>query len=111
MIEQSTPPAMENPRTEGVCLHNLAWTHWTRGRFEEAAATAERAAASLQRAGAAEAGAGGALADATRARAAGDREAAADALDRAAAETGRNVEMVRPAWLTEEARALRTAAS
>ncbi|MEV4196047.1 lantibiotic dehydratase, partial [Streptomyces toxytricini] len=22
--------------------HNLAWTHWTRGRFEEAAATAER---------------------------------------------------------------------
>ncbi|MEV4196309.1 hypothetical protein, partial [Streptomyces toxytricini] len=35
---------MENPRTEGVCLHNLAWTHWTRGRFEEAAATAERAA-------------------------------------------------------------------
>ncbi|GAA1579911.1 hypothetical protein GCM10009731_37460 [Streptomyces globosus] len=103
--------AMENPRTEGVCLYNLAWTHWTRGRFEEAAAAAERAGASLHRAGAAEAGAGGALADAARARAAGDREAAADALDRAAGETGRNVEMVRPAWLAEEARTLRTAAS
>ncbi len=102
--------AMENPRTEGVCLYNLAWTHWTRGRYGQAAETAERAAAALQRAGAAEAGAAEALAAAARARAAADLQGAAEALVRAAQGVGRNVEMVRPAWLTEEARALRAMA-
>ncbi|MGW4690358.1 trypsin-like peptidase domain-containing protein [Streptomyces sp. NPDC004244] len=101
---------MENPRTEGVCLYNLAWTQWSEGRFEQAAQTAERAAASLQRAGATEAAAGEALAEAARARAAADLGTAADALVRSARGVGRNVEMVRPAWLTEEAQTLRATA-
>ncbi|WP_405686511.1 hypothetical protein [Streptomyces sp. NBC_00057] len=36
-----------------------------------------------------------------------DPQAAADVLVRAAGGVGRNVEMVRPAWLTEEAERLR----
>ncbi|WP_328926722.1 tetratricopeptide repeat-containing serine protease family protein [Streptomyces sp. NBC_00190] len=102
--------AMENPRTEGVCLYNTAWAHWTGGRYGQAAEAAERAAASLQLAGAAEAAAAGALAEAARARAVPGPREAADALVRAADSTGRNVEMVRPAWLTEEAERLRAGA-
>ncbi|MFD4921356.1 trypsin-like peptidase domain-containing protein [Streptomyces goshikiensis] len=102
--------AMENPRTEGVCLYNLAWTHWTGDRYEEAAGTADRSAASFQRAGSPEGAAAQALADAARARAAGDLAVAAEALERAAAGVGRNVETVRPAWLTREARTLRDTA-
>ncbi|MFG2983047.1 trypsin-like peptidase domain-containing protein [Streptomyces sp. NPDC048258] len=102
--------AMENPRTEGVCLYNTAWAYWTGGRYAQAAEAADRAAASLQLAGAAEAAAAGALAEAARARAVPGPRAAADALVRAADGTGRNVEMVRPAWLTEEAARLRAEA-
>ncbi|MFE4795344.1 trypsin-like peptidase domain-containing protein [Streptomyces sp. NPDC056708] len=98
---------MENPRTEGVCLYNMAWAYWTDGRYGQAAETAERAATSLQLAGAAEAAAAQALAEAAHARTVPDPQAAADALDRAADGVGRNVEMVRPAWLTEEAERLR----
>ncbi|MET9886432.1 tetratricopeptide repeat-containing serine protease family protein [Streptomyces sp. NPDC006430] len=98
---------MENPRTEGMFLHNTAWAHWTAGRYGRAADTAERAAASLQRAGAAEAAAAQALAEAARARAQPDLRAAADALSRAAASPGRNAETVRPSWLAAEARRLR----
>lgn len=98
--------AMENPRTEGVCLHNLAWTHWTAGRHERAAETADRAAASLHRAGAAEAAAAEALAEAARARTAEDLPTAAGALLRAAEHTGRNIEMIPPSWLTTRAEAL-----
>ncbi|MEU7551488.1 tetratricopeptide repeat protein [Streptomyces sp. NPDC044571] len=99
--------AMENPRTEGVCLYNTAWAQWTLGRYGQAAETAERAAASLERAGAAEAAAAQALAEAARARAVPAPRAAADALDRAAEGAGRNAEMVPPAWLTAQAQHLR----
>ncbi|GAA3483586.1 trypsin-like peptidase domain-containing protein [Streptomyces yanii] len=99
--------AMENPRTEGVCLYNMAWAHWTDGGYGQAAGTAERAAASLQLAGATEAAAAEALAEAARARAVPDPQAAAAALARAADGVGGNVEMVRPAWLIEEAGRLR----
>ncbi|MFE7402211.1 trypsin-like peptidase domain-containing protein [Streptomyces sp. NPDC057557] len=99
--------AMENPRTEGVCLYNMAWAYWTDGRYGQAAETAERAATSLQLAGAAETAAARALAEAAHARTVPDPQAAADALARAADGVGRNVEMVRPAWLTEEAERLR----
>lgn len=98
---------MENPRTEGVCLYNMAWAHWTDGRYGEAAGAAERAAASLRIAGATEAVAAEALAEAARARTVPDPRAAADALVRAADGVGGNVEMVRPAWLIEEAGRLR----
>jgi hypothetical protein len=98
---------MENPRTEGVCLYNMAWAHWTDGGYGQAAETAARAAASLQLAGATEAAAAQALAEAARARAVPDPQAAADALTRAADGAGGNVEMVRPAWLIEEAGRLR----
>ncbi|OKI49079.1 hypothetical protein [Streptomyces sp. MJM1172] len=101
---------MENPRTEGVCLYNLAWTHWTDDRYEEAAGAADRSAASFQRAGSPEGAAARALADAARARAAGDLAVAAEALERAAAGVGRNVETVGPEWLTREARTLRDTA-
>ncbi|WP_406420715.1 trypsin-like peptidase domain-containing protein [Streptomyces sp. NBC_00842] len=99
--------AMENPRTEGVCLYNMAWAHWTDGGYGQAAETAERAAASLQLAGATEAAAAEALAEAARARTVPDPQAAADALARSADGVGGNVEMVRPAWLIEEAGRLR----
>ncbi|MGW1026386.1 tetratricopeptide repeat protein [Streptomyces sp. NPDC002577] len=97
---------MENPRTEGVCLYNLAWAYWTDGQYEQASETAERATMSLQIAGAAEQAAAQALAEAARARAADDTQAAAEALIRAADGVGRNVEMVSPAWLTEHAQRL-----
>ncbi|MFI6002043.1 trypsin-like peptidase domain-containing protein [Streptomyces sp. NPDC051366] len=99
--------AMENPRTEGVCLYNTAWTQWTLGRYGQAAEAAERSAASLHRAGAAEAAAAQALGEAARARMVPAARAAADALDRAAQGAGSNVEMVRPAWLTVQAEHLR----
>ncbi|GHE73124.1 trypsin-like peptidase domain-containing protein [Streptomyces vinaceus] len=99
--------AMENPRTEGVCLYNTAWTQWTLGRYERAAEAAERSAASLQRAGAAEAAAAQALGEAARARSVPAAREAADALVRAARAAGGNVEMVRPAWLTAQAETLR----
>ncbi|MET8324821.1 tetratricopeptide repeat protein [Streptomyces sp. NPDC005181] len=101
---------IENPRAGGVCLYNMAWTYWTDGRYGQAAEAAERAAASLQLAGASEAAAAQALAEAAHARTVSDPQTAADALDRAAAGVGRNVEMVRPAWLTEEAERLRNEA-
>ncbi|MBT2489452.1 tetratricopeptide repeat protein [Streptomyces sp. ISL-96] len=97
---------IENPRAEGVCLYNMAWAYWTDGRYEQATGAAERAAASLQLAGAAEAAAAQALAEAARARTVPDPRAAAGALIRAADGVGGNVEMVRPAWLIEEARRL-----
>ncbi|MFE4690861.1 tetratricopeptide repeat-containing serine protease family protein [Streptomyces sp. NPDC056749] len=102
---------MENPRTEGVCLYNTAWVHWTEARYAEAREAAERAAASLQLAGAVEAAAAQALTEAAESLSgpAPDPRAAADALVRAAEGTGRNVEMVRPAWLVEEAERLRGA--
>ncbi|MFE5238778.1 MULTISPECIES: trypsin-like peptidase domain-containing protein [unclassified Streptomyces] len=102
---------MENPRAEGVCLYNTAWAHWTEARYAEAAEAAERSAASLQLAGAVEAAAAQALAEAAGALALTPPgpAAAADALVRAAQGTGRNVEMVRPAWLVEEAERLRGA--
>ncbi|MFB7783871.1 trypsin-like peptidase domain-containing protein [Streptomyces vinaceus] len=99
--------AMENPRTEGVCLYNTAWTQWTLGRYGRAAEAAERSAASLERAGAAEAAAAQALGEAARARSVPAAREAADALVRAAQAAGGNVEMVRPAWLTAQAEALR----
>ncbi|WP_405705148.1 tetratricopeptide repeat protein [Streptomyces sp. NBC_00069] len=99
--------AMENPRTEGVCLYNTAWAQWTLGRYGQAAEAAERSAASLHRAGAAEAGAAQALGEAARARMVPAARTAADALDRAAQDAGGNVEMVRPAWLTAQAEHLR----
>ncbi|OAH10251.1 tetratricopeptide repeat protein [Streptomyces jeddahensis] len=98
---------MENPRTEGVCLHNLAWAYWTDEQYGQAAETAERAATSLQLAGASEAAAPKALAEAARARAADDTQATADALIRAADGVGRNVEMVGATWLSAEAERLR----
>ncbi|MFF2732372.1 trypsin-like peptidase domain-containing protein [Streptomyces sp. NPDC058008] len=102
---------MENPRTEGVCLYNTAWVHWAGGQYAPAAEAAERAAVSLRIAGAAETAAAQALAEAATAlaRPEPDPGAAADALVRAAGATGRNVEMVRPAWLVEEADRLRGA--
>ncbi|WP_372348129.1 trypsin-like peptidase domain-containing protein [Streptomyces sp. KL116D] len=102
--------AMQNPRTEGVVLHNTAWAHWTAGDHATAAGTAERAAASLELAGATEAGAARDLAEAARARASSDPRAAADALDRAARGVGRNAELARPAWLVAEAARLRAGA-
>ncbi|MEV6734069.1 MULTISPECIES: tetratricopeptide repeat-containing serine protease family protein [unclassified Streptomyces] len=99
--------AMENPRTEGVCLYNTAWAQWTLGRYGQAAEAAERSAASLHRAGAAEAAAAQALGEAARARMVPAARAAADALDRAAQGAGSNVEMVRAAWLTVQAEHLR----
>ncbi|MFE2475006.1 tetratricopeptide repeat protein [Streptomyces sp. NPDC059389] len=99
--------AMENPRTEGVCLYNTAWAQWTLGRYGQAAEAAERSAASLHRAGAVEAGAAQALGEAARARMVPAARTAADALDRAARGAGGNVEMVRPAWLTAQAEHLR----
>ncbi|MFE3579983.1 trypsin-like peptidase domain-containing protein [Streptomyces vinaceus] len=99
--------AMENPRTEGVCLYNTAWTQWTLGRYGRAAEAAERSAASLERAGAAEASAARALGEAARARSVPAAREAADALVRAARAAGGNVEVVRPAWLTAQAEALR----
>ncbi|MFF3859440.1 tetratricopeptide repeat protein [Streptomyces sp. NPDC002209] len=99
--------AMENPRTEGVCLYNTAWAQWTLGRYGQAAEAAERSAASLHRAGAAEAVAAQALGEAARARMVPAARTAADALDRAAQGAGGNVEMVRPAWLTAQAEQLR----
>ncbi|MEW2418202.1 trypsin-like peptidase domain-containing protein [Streptomyces sp. NPDC046866] len=107
LLAEALTAAMENPRTEGVCLYNTAWAHWTLGRYGQAAETAERAAASLDRAGAAEAAAAQALAEAARARAVPAPREAADALDRAAQSVGRNVEMVRPAWLSAQAQHLR----
>ncbi|MEU3185104.1 tetratricopeptide repeat protein [Streptomyces sp. NPDC006923] len=100
---------MENPRAEGVCLHNMAWAYWTDGRFERGAETAERATVSFQLAGAAEVAAARALAEAARARTAPDPRAAADALVRAAEAGGHNAEMVSPDWLTAEAERLRAA--
>ncbi|MEV6684517.1 tetratricopeptide repeat protein [Streptomyces sp. NPDC051130] len=99
--------AMENPRTEGVCLYNSAWAQWTLGRYGRAAEAAERSAASLQLAGAAEAAAAQALGEAARARMMPAARKAADALERAAQGAGSNVEMVRPAWLTAQAEHLR----
>ncbi|WP_274558601.1 trypsin-like peptidase domain-containing protein [Streptomyces spiramyceticus] len=98
---------MENPRTEGVCLFNMAWAYWTDGQYGQAAEAAERATVSLQLAGSPEKAAAQALAEAARARTVPDPQAAADALTRAAGGVGRNVEMVSPAWLTEEAGRLR----
>lgn len=98
---------MENPRTEGVCLYNMAWAYWTGGQYEQAAGAAERATASLQLAGAAEAPAAQALAEAAHARTVPDPQTTADALARAADVVGRNVEMVPPSWLIEEAERLR----
>ncbi|WP_351228171.1 hypothetical protein [Streptomyces sp. NPDC002133] len=48
-----------------------------------------------------------ALADAARARSVPDARPAAEALVQAAGAMGRNVEPVRRAWLTEQARQLR----
>ncbi|MET9650755.1 trypsin-like peptidase domain-containing protein [Streptomyces sp. JL2001] len=98
---------MENPRAEGVCLHSLAWAHWAAGSHSDAAEAADRAAVSFQLAGAGEAAAAQALAEAARARADDRPREAAEALARAAAGIGDNVEMVRPAWLTAEAERLR----
>ncbi|WP_327117037.1 trypsin-like peptidase domain-containing protein [Streptomyces sp. NBC_01341] len=100
---------MESPRTEGVCLYNTAWVHWADARHAVAAEAAERAATSLELAGAVEAVAARALAEAAAALAGPvpDARAAADALVRAAEGAGRNVEMVRPAWLVAEAERLR----
>ncbi|MEV6653591.1 tetratricopeptide repeat-containing serine protease family protein [Streptomyces sp. NPDC051219] len=98
---------MENPRTEGVCLYNTAWAYWTDGQYGQSAEAAERAAVSLQLAGSPEKAAAQALAEAAHARAVPDPQAAAEALIRAADGVGRNVEMVRPAWLTQEAGGLR----
>ncbi|MFE5537569.1 trypsin-like peptidase domain-containing protein [Streptomyces sp. NPDC056492] len=99
--------AMESPRTEGVCLYNIAWAQWTLGRYGQAAEAAERSATSLERAGAAEAAAARALGEAARARLVPAARQAADALDRAVRGAGGNVEMVRPAWLTAQAEDLR----
>ncbi|MDX3850272.1 trypsin-like peptidase domain-containing protein [Streptomyces sp. AK02-01A] len=106
-LQESTE--MENPRAEGVCLHNMAWAYWTDGRYERAAETAERATVSFQLAGAAEAAAARALAEAARARTVPDPAAAADALVRAAEAVGHSAEMVRRDWLTAEAERLRAA--
>ncbi|MFD7326556.1 trypsin-like peptidase domain-containing protein [Streptomyces sp. NPDC059875] len=97
----------ESPRSEGVCLCNLAWAYWRDGRYAQAAETAERASVSLRIAGAAEAEAAQALAEAARARAVPHPRAAADALVRAAGALGSNVEVVGPSWLVAQADLLR----
>ncbi len=97
---------MENPRSEGVCLYNTAWAHWTAGEYEQAARTADRAARSLQIAGAAEAAAAQALGEAARAQTVPDPMAAADALIRAADAIGNNAEMAGRASLETQAQQL-----
>ncbi|MET9438035.1 trypsin-like peptidase domain-containing protein [Streptomyces sp. NPDC006551] len=98
---------MENPRSEGVCLCNLAWAYWCDGRYAQAAESAERASVSLRIAGAAEAAAARELAEAARARTVPRPRAAADALIRAADALGGNVEVVGRSWLVAHARRLR----
>ncbi|MGW0468150.1 tetratricopeptide repeat protein [Streptomyces sp. NPDC003027] len=97
----------ESPRSEGVCLFNLAWAYWCEGRYAQAAETAERASVSLRIAGAAEAAAARELAEAARARTVPRPRAAADALIRAADALGGNVEVVGGSWLLAHARRLR----
>ncbi|GGU35896.1 trypsin-like peptidase domain-containing protein [Streptomyces violascens] len=95
----------ESPRTEGVCLLNLAWAYWCDARYDRSATTADRASAALDIAGAAQAEAARALAEAARALPAGPA-AAAEALRRAAAALDGNVEVVAPGWVEERARGL-----
>ncbi|MFC7220133.1 trypsin-like peptidase domain-containing protein [Streptomyces polyrhachis] len=96
---------MENPRAEGVCLFNLAWAHWRCGHPTDTAEAAARAVAALDRAGAAEAVAARALTEAARMLPA-DPRAAATALHDAATALPPNAEIIRSAWLREEAERL-----
>nr|WP_166682681.1 trypsin-like peptidase domain-containing protein [Streptomyces sp. 846.5] len=89
---------MENPRTEGVCLLNLAWAYWCDGRPQQSADRAERAVAAFGGAGAAEASAAGELAAAARALTDSPADAAA-ALRRAATALDGNAEIIDAAWL------------
>lgn len=98
---------MENPRAEGVCLLNLSWAYWRGGLREPSATTAERAATALQLAGSGQAAAARSLTEAAHALP-GTPEAAADALTRAADALDGNAEVIAPAWLTDEARRLKT---
>lgn len=98
---------MENPRTEGICLTNLAWAHWSNGDHEQSAETADRALAATQRDGTAEAAFVEPFAKAARARASTDLEAAAEALTQAAEASDRTVELINPEWLLTEADRLR----
>ncbi|WP_438291944.1 trypsin-like peptidase domain-containing protein [Streptomyces sp. HUAS TT7] len=95
----------ESPRTEGVCLLNLAWAYWCDARYDRSATTADRASAALDIAGAAQADAARTLAEAARALPGGPG-AAAEALGRAAAALDGNVEVVSPEWVAERARGL-----
>lgn len=98
---------MENPRSEGICLCNLAWAYWCDGRYGKAAEAAERASVSLRIAGAEEAAGAQALAEAARARTVPAPRTAADGLLRAADALGGNVEVVDRSWLVAHAQLLR----
>ncbi|MFD5700193.1 trypsin-like peptidase domain-containing protein [Streptomyces lasiicapitis] len=93
---------MENPRSEGVCLLNLAWAYWQAGRIQESAATAQRASTALQAAGSPQAAAASLLVEAARALPI-TQQGAANALLRTATFLDGNAEVIASAWLTEHA--------
>lgn len=98
----------ENPRSEGICLTNLACAHWASGDHEQAARVADRAAAALRLAGAGELPTAEALASAARARASADLRKAAEQLTGSARTAVRNAEIIKPAWLLAQAQQLRS---
>ncbi|UQI49378.1 hypothetical protein M1P56_17720 [Streptomyces sp. HU2014] len=98
--------AVGSPRTEGICLYNLAWAHWTVGRYAEALSAAQRARTAFERAAATGAEVAGLLARAAGAMVAGEAGEAARHLRGAAEKSRGNADFVPPAWLVAEAERL-----
>ncbi|MGK5543200.1 tetratricopeptide repeat protein [Streptomyces sp. URMC 127] len=100
--------AVGSPRTEGICLYNLAWAHWTVGRHADALAAARRSKAAFERAAVRGTEVADRLARAAQAVVAGEAGEAARHLRAAAEQSKGNADFVPPAWLLAEAERLTT---
>ena len=94
---------IQSPRTEGLCLYNLAWGHWVAGRYGAARDTAHNATGAFRRSGGADIAASQELANAAAAMINGDRKPAIEALTQAARASQGNSDLAPGEWLMAEA--------
>jgi tetratricopeptide (TPR) repeat protein len=100
----------ETPRAEGLCLYNLAWTHWMRGDYGAAATAGRDAIDAFRRAGGADIDASEHLAAAASAMVNDKYAVAQSALVDAASAARGNSDLVPGEWLLSAAAALGTTA-
>jgi tetratricopeptide (TPR) repeat protein len=91
------------PRLVGICSFNLAWTYWTTGRYDKAAAVAREAREACERAGSGDQRAADNLLAAAVAAQSADWPAAAEALHRVAEQVRDNADLIPPDVVRGEA--------